>query len=89
MSFLFRALLVVGALTYLAQRQQGRPMPSPEVPTVSGLTAAWNTLPAETREPILRAGTAELTRRLTSAEASRDTLGASDLRPAWRGVTGN
>ncbi|WP_336485691.1 hypothetical protein [Methylobacterium nigriterrae] len=97
MSFLLRAALVIGTLSYLAA-QRGMPgvstPPSPAaiqaaLPSVAGaLPAAVDAVSAvapATRERMAREGLAELGRHL-GGSASRDTLAEADRRPAWRGA---
>ncbi|MDR7037701.1 MULTISPECIES: hypothetical protein [Methylobacterium] len=93
MSFLLRAALVIGTLSYFALRKDGSPPALPAPPTLAGsvpalseaLPAAFNALPPEARERIAREGLAELTRRL-SVPPSHDTLAEADRRPSWRGA---
>lgn len=88
MSFVFRAALVIGALSWLAAR---RDQPEGDRPTsaVASLPALWEALPPEIRDRALREGTAEAGRRIVgslSLPVSRDTLAEADRRPAWRGA---
>lgn len=87
MSFIIRAALVIGALSYLAigREQPGiAPARTIAVPT---LADAWEALPAAARERVVQDGTAEIGRRIAGAAmASRDTLAEADRQPAWRGV---
>lgn len=100
MSFLLRATLVIGTLSYLAATRGGpadgaREPGLPEA-AVSGirdglagaLPAVWNAVPKETREGIARDALAELSRRATAVPASRDTLAEMDRRSPWRGIEG-
>ena len=94
MSFLLRAALVIGTLSYFALREGGQ-APPPLPASVPGampdlaraLPAAWNAVPPEARERVAREGLAELSRRL-SVPPSQDTLAEADRRPAWRGAEG-
>lgn len=87
MSFIIRATLVIGTLSYLAVNRDpptGATVRGIAVPTVDGL---WNALPGATREQLLQDGTAEIARRITEpAPPSRDTLAEADRQPAWRGI---
>ncbi|AWN44449.1 hypothetical protein [Methylobacterium durans] len=93
MSFLLRAALVIGTLSYFALRKDGAaPVPPAAAPLAGSvpalaeaLPAAFQALPAEARERIAREGLAELSRRL-SVPPSQDTLAEADRRPAWRGA---
>ncbi|MDP4021763.1 hypothetical protein Q8W71_03920 [Methylobacterium sp. NEAU 140] len=99
MTFLLRAALVIGALSYLALLRGGAdpaaeakrlaealPGPAAAIPAVA------KAVPPETRERVVRdvlarGLMAELSRRAGEAEpASADTLDAADRQPAWRGV---
>ncbi|MCJ2096554.1 hypothetical protein MKK67_29210 [Methylobacterium sp. J-072] len=101
MTFLLRAALVIGALSYLALLRNGAD-PAAETRKLTGsvaagakatLPAALEAVPAETRDRAVRAVLArglmaELSRRAGADEpepASNDTLEASDRQPAWRG----
>ncbi|MER2268742.1 hypothetical protein [Methylobacterium oxalidis] len=93
MSFLLRAALVIGTLSYFALREGRQAPPAlPPVPAsvpdlAQALPAAWNAVPPEARERVAREGLAELSRRL-SVPPSQDTLAEADRRPAWRGAEG-
>ena len=51
------------------------------------LAAAWDAMPADAGDRMVRDGTDALVRRLgTSRSASADTLADADRRPPWRGV---
>jgi hypothetical protein len=93
MSFLIRAGLVIGVLSWLALQRQGEPAPTP--PAVADAAAeAWEALPAPMRDAALREGAAEIGRRAGQAlaalpsgrPASRDTLLDSDRKVPWRGA---
>lgn len=91
MSFILRATLVIGALTYFAAQRLGQPVDAAGL--VAGLEAghtdaavAWTAVPAEARERIAREGAASLGLRLATLPPSRDTLADSDRRPAWHGA---
>lgn len=103
MTFLLRAALVIGALSYLAMLRNGAD-PSAETRKLTGsavagakatLPAALEAVPPETRDRAVRAALArglmaELSRRAgvdDSEPASNDTLEASDRQPAWRGLS--
>ncbi|NEU11838.1 hypothetical protein G3T14_06800 [Methylobacterium sp. BTF04] len=96
MFFILRAGLVIGALSYLAINRDspGPPgsllasvvIPRPEA-ALPSLAAAWDTLPAATRERLMRDGAAEIGRRVAGAlVTSRDTLAEADRQPVWRGT---
>ena len=92
MSFLFRAALVIGLLSFFAMQRQGATPNAPALATlsdraVSTLPAAVSALPAETRQRIAKEATSEIARRLVAMPRSEDTLGETDRRPEWRGVT--
>lgn len=84
MSFLLRAALVIGVLSYLAiLRQDGRmPAPAQALPagptgpetmdrlTTGGIGALVEALPPEARESMTRAGTAALARHLAGQSAT-------------------
>lgn len=98
MTFLLRAALVIGALSYLALMRGGAD-PAAEARKLAGslpspgsvLPAVLNAIPPETRERavrdvLARGMIAELSRRAGADEpSSRDTLDEADRRPAWRG----
>lgn len=95
MSFLFRAALVIGALSWMALQRQGAAtpnlVPSLDRPALAQATlAAWETLPDAAREALLREGGAEIARRagglVATAPVSRDTLMESDRKLPWRGA---
>lgn len=87
MSFLIRAGLVIGVLSWLAlQRsaEMGRPI-APD-PTLAA-AAVWGALPDALRETALREGAAEIARVAASPlPASRDTLAEIDRKVPWRGA---
>lgn len=89
MSFLLRATLVIGALSYFASIRD-RPVdggPPDVAVTASTLATAWETLPNEVRERAVQDAAAEIGRRVSQPlAASRDTLADADRRPAWRGI---
>jgi hypothetical protein len=99
MTFLLRAALVIGALSYLALLRNGTD-PAAETRKFTGsavagakaaLPAALEAAPVETRDRAVRAVLArglmaELSRRAGVDEpASNDTLEAADRQPAWHG----
>ncbi|KNY24281.1 hypothetical protein [Methylobacterium sp. ARG-1] len=97
MTFLLRAALVIGALSYLAMLRNGAD-PAAETRKLTGsavagakatLPAALEAVPPESRavRAVLARGLmAELSRRAGVDEpASNDTLEASDRQPAWHG----
>lgn len=93
MSFILRAVLVIGVLSYFAVQQRRTGMPEPiavAAPLGAGvanvdLTGALSELPAELRDQAARAASAEVARWLGLARTSQDTLSDSDRRPSWRG----
>lgn len=94
MSFLIRAALVIGVLSYLAAARQGA---APSVDTArlratvemtGSLAPLADALPPEARAAALRTGAEGLARHLADPPPSADTLSASDRVPAWRGVGG-
>jgi hypothetical protein len=99
MTFLLRAALVIGALSYLALARGGAD-PAAEARKLAGqlpgvqepAAAVLAAIPPETRDRVVRDVLArglmtELSRRAGEAEpASRDTLEEADRRPAWRGT---
>jgi hypothetical protein len=90
MSFLLRACLAIGVLSYLAAHRDdpalAARLSAPSVENTASL--AWDALPREAREAALSRGTDALVRQVAGsvAGASRDTLAETDRRPAWRGV---
>ena len=100
MSFLLRAALVIGALSYCAMLRSGTEPRLPHAPDVAAalpaagaLPSLWEALPPAERERLVRAGAASLLPasqaqpETTAALApSRDTLAEADRRPAWRGA---
>lgn len=93
MSFLFRAVLVIGVLSYFAMQRQDTVVKTDQAGTLAEraaatLPAAWNGLPTDARQRVAREGASEITRRLSVMARSEDTLGATDRRPDWRGVAG-
>jgi hypothetical protein len=98
MTFLLRAVLVIGALSYFALMRNGadpaaeaRKLVGSVAGAPSALPAALEAVPPETRERAVRAVLArglmaELSRRAAEPPASNDTLEESDRQPAWRGV---
>ena len=94
MTFLLRAALVIGALSYCALLRSGAD-PTVETRKLAGstATAAIEAVPPEARERAVRAVLAkglmaELSRRAGIDEpASNDTLEAADRQPAWHGPT--
>ncbi|MGU3359914.1 hypothetical protein ACLBWX_06215 [Methylobacterium sp. M6A4_1b] len=89
MSFLIRAGLVIGALSWLALQRQGETL-TPGPAGAGAAAAAWDALPAAMRDAALREGAAEIGRRAGQAVApvsvSRDTLTESDRKVPWRGA---
>ncbi|MFD1301403.1 hypothetical protein [Methylobacterium marchantiae] len=92
MSFIIRAGLVIGALSYLAaHRDDPASMARLSAPPVQqAVSAAWGALPADAREKALSDGAETIVRQMAGsvAGASRDTLAETDRRPAWRGADG-
>ncbi|UMY18062.1 hypothetical protein MMB17_01520 [Methylobacterium organophilum] len=87
MSFLLRASLVIGVLSYLAATRGGEAPALPKVSlTASDAAALLDAVPEATRQRLLKEGSAELARRLAAPPASTDTLNDNDRHPAWRGV---
>ncbi|MBE7244134.1 MAG: hypothetical protein INR63_04220 [Actinomycetospora chiangmaiensis] len=97
MTFLLRAALVIGVLSYFALMRHGAD-PGAEARKLAGalpdartaLPAALDAVPPETRERAARAVLArglmaELSRR-AAEPPSTDTLEEADRQPAWRGV---
>ena len=89
MSFILRAGLVIGALSYLAATR-GSPsepaqgvLPRPEA-AAAVVAQAWDALPGPARDAAMREGLAILARG-ASAAPSRDTLAEVDRHPSWRG----
>ena len=97
MTFLLRAALVIGVLSYLAAARQGAApagvdtagLRSTVEMTTGSLATLAASLPPEARTEALRLGGEAVARRLTGQPASADTLSASDRVPAWRGVGGH
>ena len=93
MSFLIRAGLVIGVLSWLALQRQGERAPAPPA-VAEAAAAARDALPAPVRDAALREGAAEIGRRAgqtlaalpASRPASRDTLSDSDRKVPWRGA---
>lgn len=89
MSFLLRATLVIGVLSYCAAHRDRPVVFSLQGDGSAGtaLAAAWEALPSDAKERVAREGTAEIVRRMAgSTPVSRDTLGDDDRRPSWRGA---
>lgn len=99
MTFLLRAALVIGALSYLALMRDGADPAAEARKLAVGLPGAGSVLPAalnailpETRDGAVRGALArgliaELSRRAGADDpSSRDTLEEADRRPAWRGA---
>lgn len=91
MSFLLRAALVIGALSYFAAIREQPRGPSVEshrgvgVPSAT-LSGAWDALPVEAPTQAASESPAERARQAAQAQLrSRDTLAEADRRPAWRG----
>jgi len=94
MSFLLRAALVIGALSWMALQRQGSA--TPDLPQVDKAAleatalAAWEAIPEPARTAALHEGGAEIARRagsaLATAPVSRDTLLESDRTLPWRGA---
>lgn len=86
MSFLLRATLVIGVLSWLALQRQGADVPGlATAPSAKAALAAWDALPAPAREAASREAGAEIVRRMRGAPTSADTLDDSDRKPTWRG----
>lgn len=96
MTFLLRAALVIGVLSYLAAARQGAApgrldtagLRSTVEMTTGSLATLAASLPPEARTDVLRAGGDALARRLTAAPPSADTLSANDRQMPWRGAGG-
>ncbi|MCC0805796.1 hypothetical protein FPV16_06095 [Methylobacterium sp. W2] len=90
MSFLLRACLAIGLLSYLAAHRDDPDLAARLSAPSLGDTAsvAWEALPRDARETALSQGADGLIRQMAGsvAGASRDTLAETDRRPAWRGV---
>ncbi len=95
MTFLLRAALVIGVLSYLAAARQGAgpvdtaALRSTVEMTTGSLAGLAASLPPEARTEALRLGGEAVARRLSGQPASADTLSASDRAPAWRGAGGH
>ena len=90
MSFLIRACLAIGILSYLAAHRDDPGLAArPTAPSVENTASlAWDALPSDVREKALRQGADALVQKVagSAASTSRDTLAEADRRPAWRGV---
>lgn len=89
MSFLLRATLIIGALSYCAASRDGTDPGSRSQSPVVSLPALLDALPPEVHERALREGTAQVGRHLMGSlhlPPSRDTLAETDRKPAWRGA---
>lgn len=94
MTFLLRAALAIGVLSYLAAQRQGAApagidtadLRSTVAMTTGSLAGLAASLPPEARADALRAGGEAVARRLTGPPGSADTLSASDRAPPWRGA---
>ena len=92
MSYLLRATLVIGALSYCAANRDAPDLALRPPVSVASLPAIWEALPPEIRERVIREGTAQAGHHLASAlalPASRDTLAEADRKPGWRGIEGH
>lgn len=88
MSFLFRALVTIGLLSYFAAERRDVEALTGAVSQGKGasdIAAMIAAMPAETREAVLQAGASEAAKRLASARLSEDTLSETDRRLPWRG----
>lgn len=85
MSFIIRAALAIGVLSYLAAHRIDPALTErTSLPTVERLaSAALGSLPLEARDRVLGEGAGVLAHRM--AGVSHDTLAEADRRPAWRG----
>lgn len=93
MSFLLRAALIIGVLSFLAMQREGAGPRLEQLATLpdhaaATLPAAWKALPPEARQRVVKEGTSEIARRVVAMPRSQDTLGETDRRPEWRGVAG-
>lgn len=92
MSFIIRAALVIGTLSYLALTRDQLDGGSAHVITAPqgagpAIVGLWTSLPEASRKQVLRDGAAELVRRVAEpVPPSRDTLAEADRQPAWRGI---
>lgn len=94
MTFLLRAALVIGVLSYLAAARQGSGsggvdtvgLRSTVEMTTGSLAGLAASLPPEARTEALRLGGEAVARRLTGQPSSADTLSASDRQVPWRGA---
>jgi hypothetical protein len=94
MTFLLRAALVIGVLSYLAATRQGATPQAVDTAqrratverTTQGLAHLATALPPEARAEALRIGSEALSSRITGHATSADTLSASDRLPPWRGT---
>ncbi len=90
MSFILRAGLVIGALSYLAATRGGPSggaqiaLPRPEA-AAAAAAQVWDALPAAARDAALREGGSLIARHAGAPTPSGDTLAVIDRRPAWRG----
>ncbi|SFK52148.1 hypothetical protein [Methylorubrum salsuginis] len=96
MTFLLRAALVIGVLSYLAATRQGAGPGSVDsaalrstVEMTGSLAGLAASLPPEARTEALRLGGEAMARRIAGQPISADTLSASDRAPAWRGAGGH
>lgn len=88
MSFVIRAALAIGVLSWLALQRQGtsvEPVPS-RAEIAAAAQTAWEALPEAAREATLREGGGALIRHATAAPSSADTLMETDRKPPWRGA---
>ncbi|WP_232631938.1 hypothetical protein [Methylobacterium sp. Leaf118] len=95
MSFLLRAALVIGVLSYFAATRQGTAPDTLDtarlrstVTMTGSLPSLAAALPPEARADALRMGAEALAHRLADPPPSADTLAPSDRLPAWRGSGG-
>ncbi|WP_027170646.1 hypothetical protein [Methylobacterium sp. 10] len=90
MSFLIRACLAIGVLSYLAAHRDDPALAArPSAPSLEQTASvAWEALPREARDRALSQGADALVRQVAGSVGgtSRDTLAETDRRPAWRGV---
>lgn len=90
MSFILRAALVIGTLSYFALQRDGSVPSLRELSTTADrhraeIAVLANAVPTEMRAAAAQAVTVEVLRKLSADMPSRDTLLAVDRRPDWRG----
>lgn len=90
MSFLVRAALVIGALSYFASTrdQPGASLRPTDGGPMAALPAIWDALPSDIRARAISEATSQAGRQIADMSmlpASGDTLAESDRKPGWRG----